>query len=180
MQQAQLGQSSNALLRNLNARGAGAGVQSLGASRVATEQYGNWLNRLQGLGGQGFQAAGAQAGVRGAQSDLNWGYGATKAGNDINFGNSLSASRNIGTNNLLNAAGTAAKAAAAFSDARLKRNVVRVGALPSGLPIYDFQYHFSEQIHRGVLAQEAGILFPGAIIRDGESGYLMVDYSKLS
>lgn len=109
MQQAQLGQSSNALLRNLNARGAGPGVQALGASRVSAENYGNWLNRLQGVGQQGLAATGAQAGVRGSQAELNYGYGATRAGQETSFGNAMGASRNILTNNLLNAAGTAAK-----------------------------------------------------------------------
>lgn len=109
MQQAQLEQGSNALLRNINARGGGMGVKSLGASRVATEQYGNWLNRLQGVGQQGLQTAGAQAGVRGSQAELDYGYGSTRAGQETNFGNAMSASRNIGINNLLNVAGTAAK-----------------------------------------------------------------------
>jgi hypothetical protein len=115
MQQAQLGQASNALLRNLNARGAGQGVQALAGNRVATENYGNWLNRLQGVGQQGFQATGAQAGVRGAQSDLSWGYGASRAGQETNYGNAKAAAQGIGVNNLLGLFSAGAKAYSAFS-----------------------------------------------------------------
>lgn len=115
MQQAQLGQESNKLLRNLNARGSGPGVQALAANRVATENYSGWLNRLQGVGQQGLQATGAQAGVRGAQSDLNWGYGASRAGQETNYGNARAAAQGIGWNNLLGAIGAGAKAYSAFS-----------------------------------------------------------------
>lgn len=114
MQQAQLGQASNQLLRNLNAKGAGAGVQALGASRVASEQYGGWLNRLQGLGQQGLQVAGAQSGVRQGQGDLRWNLAGSKAGNAINTGSAIANSRTQGVNNLLGAIGTGVRAAALF------------------------------------------------------------------
>lgn len=175
-----LGQQTNALLRKFNSTGSGTGGGrlALAGARVGMENYGGWLNRLQGLGSQGGQYATGQAGIRQGQADTAWGYGATKAGNSINTGNAVAGTRNIGLNNLLGAVGTAAKAYTAFSDARLKRNVVRDGALPSGLPTYTFQYHWSDQPHRGVLAHEAATLFPDAVFED-ITGFLVVDYSQI-
>ena len=42
------------------------------------------------------------------------GYGATKAGQAINYGNALASTRGIGVNNLMGLLGTAAKAAGAY------------------------------------------------------------------
>lgn len=41
----------------------------------ANQEYGGWLNRLQGLGAQGLQATGAQAGVLQGQGGLEQGLG---------------------------------------------------------------------------------------------------------
>jgi hypothetical protein len=109
-----LAQESNALLRNLNARGQGGGGQAqLAGARVLQQNYGNWLDRYRDAGTQGFQATAGQAGVRAAQGDNAYGFAATKAGNAIQYGNALASSRNIGINNLSNLLGTAAKAYAA-------------------------------------------------------------------
>lgn len=103
-----LAQESNALLRNLNARGASGGGQAqLAGQRVLQQQYGNWLDRYRDSGSQGFQASNAQAGVRAAQGDAAYGYGATKAGQAIGTGNAIAGSRSIGVNNLIGLAGTA-------------------------------------------------------------------------
>lgn len=103
-----LSQDSNALLRNLNARGQGGGGQAqLAGQRVLQQNYGNWLDRYRDAGSQGFQATNAQSGVRAAQGDNAYGYGATKAGQATNMGNALASSRTIGLNNLLGVAGTA-------------------------------------------------------------------------
>lgn len=64
------------------------------------------------------------------------------------------------------------------SDRRLKRDVHRVGTLPSGLPVYNYRYVWSPERHVGVMAQEARLLFPDAVIRMS-NGYLAVDYSKI-
>lgn len=103
-----LAQDSNALLRNLNARGASGGGQAqLAGQRVLQQNYGAYLDRYRDAGQQGFQASNALSNVRAAQGDNAYGYGATKAGQAINYGNAMSSSRNIGINNLLNVAGTA-------------------------------------------------------------------------
>ncbi len=175
-----LEQQSNALLRKYNASGSGTGGGrlALAGTRVGLENWNNYLDKVGNLGQQGFQAANNQGNIRVGQGDLQWGYGATKAGNAINTGNAVSATRGIGINNLLGAVGTAAKAYTAFSDVRLKRNVTRIGALPSGLPTYLFQYNWSDQPHHGVLAHEAAAVFPAAVSED-ITGFLVVDYSKI-
>lgn len=108
--QGQLAQESNALMKNLNARGqSGGGLANIAGQRVFQQTAGNWLDRYRDAGSQGFQATGAQAGIRTGQGDNAYGFGASKAGQQINYGNALAESRGIGVNNLLNAFGTAAK-----------------------------------------------------------------------
>lgn len=108
----------NAMQRYLNARGSAAGGKaSLAAARVANEGYQGWLDRTRDVGqnamATGFNASNARAGIRAGQGDLAYGYGATKAGNAINYGNAAAGTRGILSNNLMNLAGTAAKAFAA-------------------------------------------------------------------
>ncbi len=65
----------------------------------------------------------------------------------------------------------------AWSDRRLKRDIRRVGASPSGLPVYTFRYLWSDATYRGVMAQDLLKLRPGAVHRQG--AYYWVDYSAL-
>ncbi len=106
-----LGQQTNALLRKYNAGGSGTGGGrlALAGTRVGLENYGGWLNRLQGAGQQGLSATGSEAGIRADQGSLRYGYGATLAGNDINTGNALASASQIGINNLLGIVGAGAK-----------------------------------------------------------------------
>jgi hypothetical protein len=77
-------------------------------------------------------------------------------------------------------AGIASALPAAFlSDARLKRDIVRIGALPSGLPVYRYRYIWDDAEQVGVMAQEAMALFPEAVIQTA-SGFLAVDYSRIA
>jgi hypothetical protein len=79
------------------------------------------------------------------------------------------------------AAGMSGGGAAAASDRRVKRDITRIGSLPSGLPAYTFAYIWDEPgapLHTGVMAQEAAELFPDAVSTHAH-GYLMVDYSKV-
>jgi hypothetical protein len=64
-----------------------------------------------------------------------------------------------------------------FSDARLKRDVERIGSLPSGLPVYRYRYLWSDEPQVGVMAHEARALFPDAVVEIG--GFLAVDYGRL-
>lgn len=113
--QAQSEQNQTAAQRALNARGSGGGGQAqLAAQRVAQQTAGNWLDRYADQGRQGLQAAGMGANVRMGQGDNAYGYGATRANQAVNYGNALADSRNIGVNNLMGLAGTAARAYGAY------------------------------------------------------------------
>jgi len=76
-------------------------------------------------------------------------------------------------------ASAAAGMASMMSDIRLKRDIARLGALPSGLPVYQFRYLWSDSPMVGVMAQEALEMFPDAVSMH-DSGFLMVDYSKVA
>ena len=80
--------ATNALMQSLNARGlSGSGYAANAVAdqslRRGSEDYGNYLNRLQGQQGQGFQAAGQTAGFQAnrgnALSGIGTGFGDAKA-----------------------------------------------------------------------------------------------------
>jgi hypothetical protein len=79
---------------------------------------------------------------------------------------------------------TGAQIAGLFSDRRMKENIVQIGKLESGLPIYRFEYkpEFKEIAGKGmfvgVMADEAEKLIPEAVGVHA-NGYKMVDYSKV-
>jgi outer membrane immunogenic protein len=65
------------------------------------------------------------------------------------------------------------------SDIRLKRDIVLVGRLESGLGLYRYRYLWSDTVYLGVMAQEVALLRPDAIIRSPLDKYLRVDYARL-
>lgn len=65
----------------------------------------------------------------------------------------------------------------AASDRRFKKNIRRIGQLPSGLPVYTYSYKWEDVQRVGVMGDEAIESFPDAVIENG--GYLYVDYSKI-
>jgi len=64
------------------------------------------------------------------------------------------------------------------SDIRLKRDIVKVGSLPSGLALYRYRYLWSDTQYVGVMAQEVQRVMPQAVVR-GADGWLRVNYGKL-
>ena len=56
--------------------------------------------------------------------------------------------------------------------------MVQLGALPSGIPVYAFQYIGYDLWHIGCMADEIQPIIPEAV-SEHPSGYLMVDYSLL-
>jgi len=64
------------------------------------------------------------------------------------------------------------------SDIRLKRDIVELGRLASGLHLYRYRYHWSDTQYVGVMAQEVSAMMPEAVTR-GPDGYLRVDYGRL-
>jgi hypothetical protein len=73
--------------------------------------------------------------------------------------------------------GLGAAGIAAFSDRRLKSNILRIGTLPSGIPWYS--YDIFGHTEEGVMADEVEAVMPEAVMTH-ESGYKMVDYGRLS
>lgn len=64
------------------------------------------------------------------------------------------------------------------SDARLKTDITRVGATPSGLPLYTFRYKGDKALYQGVMAQDVLQAKPEAVVTGGQ-GYMAVDYSRI-
>jgi len=83
------------------------------------------------------------------------------------------------------AASGAASAAVTKSDRRLKTNIRKVGELASGLNTYFWDWteeakqFVGNQNTFGVIAQEAQLLFPEAVMMHPD-GYLQVDYSRIA
>lgn len=63
------------------------------------------------------------------------------------------------------------------SDKRLKRNIVRLGEYKN-IPMYQFQYLWSEDVYVGTLAQDILETHPFAVSKD-KYGFYRVDYDKL-
>lgn len=70
----------------------------------------------------------------------------------------------------------AAGPALIFSDRRLKRDVVRIGTLQNGLPLYE--YTIFGRRERGVMADEVRAVMPDAVAVH-PSGFDMVDYAMV-
>jgi hypothetical protein len=64
------------------------------------------------------------------------------------------------------------------SDIRLKEDIKRVCSTDEGLPVYTYRYKGHPQMHMGVMAQEVAERDPSAVMQH-ESGFLLVDYSKV-
>jgi hypothetical protein len=65
----------------------------------------------------------------------------------------------------------------AFSDERLKRNIVPIG-VENGYKVYRFKYLWSDAEYVGVMAQEVQRISPEAVTADND-GLLHVDYYKI-
>ena len=65
------------------------------------------------------------------------------------------------------------------SDIRLKRDIALVGRRGDGLGVYSFRYLWSDTVFVGVMAQEVALIHPDAVVRDGLTGYMAVDYGRL-
>ena len=63
------------------------------------------------------------------------------------------------------------------SDRRIKRNLVRRGTTPGGLPIYAYSYVWGGPRYVGVMAQDALLSQPDAV--GMLNGYLAVDYARI-
>lgn len=119
---------------------------------MANQQYGNWLQRLGGLGAQGLTAA---TGQLGRQSTLGgYDYGAGLAAGQANLSAGLAAGQNLmqggmasaaaeaqGGGNLFSALGGGLSLLSKLSDRRMKTDIEKLGFEPeTGVPIYAYRY----------------------------------------
>lgn len=65
----------------------------------------------------------------------------------------------------------------AFSDRRLKRDILRIGSLPNGLTVYSFKYLWDDTPRRGVMADEVRKVRSDAVHRIGD--FDAVDYAAI-
>lgn len=72
----------------------------------------------------------------------------------------------------------AAQIAGLFSDRRLKADIKLVGKLDNGLNVYQYRYKAGGPTQLGLMADEVEKVSPNAVATH-ESGYKMVDYSKV-
>jgi hypothetical protein len=121
----ELGSNFMAAQRAGNAAGWGAGKEALAGQRVFGQTAGSWLDRYRDSAQQGINtglnATNAMADIRTDRGDNAYGYGASKAGNAINFGNAMAANRSTGLNNLMGLASTAISGINAFRQPKLDR-----------------------------------------------------------
>lgn len=71
--------------------------------------------------------------------------------------------------------GTLGYASIMASDRRLKRDIVRIGQTPGGIPTYRFKYIWSDEEVVGVMADEVEAVIPEAVVVL-PNGYKMVNY----
>lgn len=152
---------SRGVTANLAARGAlnsgAAGKNYLRVANDISSQFAdNYWQKLLGLNQQGLGAGSllTQAGQYSKEKSHDGG----KSG----LGNALSM----------------VASAAAMSDPRLKRNIVRIGETPEGIPTYEYEYLWDDTKRIGVMADEVAELKPEAL-GPVVAGYRSVDYSKL-
>lgn len=69
-------------------------------------------------------------------------------------------------------------AGVAFSDARVKTNIERIGETPNGLGVFAFNYVWDDVRRVGVMAQEVQQRFPTSVSK-GPDGILTVDYDRI-
>ena len=120
-------------------------------------------------GGASVQAAPIfSAAQQQGQADLN-AYNAQQSGANSMMGGLFS----LGAAGLMAPAGTFS----AFSDRRLKRNIVKIGEYLNGLAKYSFTYIWGEKAI-GAMADEVEKLIPEAVMTH-PSGYKMVDYAMV-
>ncbi len=86
------------------------------------------------------------------------------------------AQQNALMSGLFNLAGTLGSAAIK-SDRRLKYDIMKIGKLRNGLPIYSFKFIGSDKPEIGLLAQDVMKIKPWAVLTD-KDGYLMVNYEE--
>jgi hypothetical protein len=104
-------------------------------------------------------------------------YSSILGGASADYGQQRSTSR---TSNPMGVIGGVGSALGGLkSDARLKRDISRIGQADNGLPIYLFRYRDAPEWHIGYMAQDVMKVNPSAVMV-GEDGFFRVDYASAS
>jgi hypothetical protein len=156
------------MARGMPGASQGAYGVAVGAGNAATQNQMAPGQALMGAMGQsaGTQLSGQQMALGGLGNILNaqTGYAGTVA--------KANSDRNAATMDMM---GTAA--GLMFSDARMKRDVVKVADDPRGFGWYEFEYVWGGGRQVGVMAQEIERVMPHAVVE--VAGYKAVDYGRL-
>lgn len=94
-----------------------------------------------------------------------------------NYNAMASAAKTAGKGGIIGSLISTAAAVVAFSDDRLKTNVVEVDRRRDGLGVYEFNYKGSTQRFRGVLASEVERVYPQAVT--WSEGHRLVNYTLI-
>ena len=118
-----------------------------------------------------------------ANPDVTGAYGLNAQVNQANYASQMQNYQsglgglfNLGSS-AIGAAGKAGSFAALFSDARLKRDIVRLATRPDGIGVYLYRYKAHPAWRVGVMAQEVQRIRPDAV--GAMHGFLAVDYARL-
>ena len=135
---------------------------------LGTDLVNQNINQRQGLLGVGFNAAAGQANItQGTASNISnllTGKGNVQAAGIVGARNAINQSRG-GLINLGVQAGTQLGTATILAcDIRVKENIIKVGQLDNGLPLYLFNYIGDDRPYINVIAQDVEKVKPHAVI----------------
>lgn len=180
---------------------ASAGAMAKVRAAARAEGYGRQMDSnaiLSGLSGFSSSANSASnsalgLGLNASQNGMNGITGATNAMNSTGSsaanglqnassnmrGNAIESARSPGFDAMMGLAAGGMRLWGA-SDRRLKTDIVRVGTLDTGLPVYTFRYKAGGPTLMGVMADEVEQLLPGAVHKRAIEGeYDAVNYAML-
>ena len=164
------------------AQGNAATSLALGATGQGTAAGQNIVSNIGGLSSTSNQAAQTSMGGWGQVGTL----GVQKYNADVGLYSAQQQAESASAAGFGSALGSVAGAYGAFktSDIRVKQDIVQVGRLDNGFPLYAFQYkpEFRDEcghgFHIGVMAQDIEQVIPDAVSVHAD-GYKMVDYGKV-
>lgn len=177
--------SSLGALSSLASSGLGAASAGIGANSQSINDKNNLLGIAEGAG-SGLQSSNQayldnllkqyQSGVSSPYDALNGLMGIIGTNNwgSQSSGNSTTETDPGFFGTIAGLLGTGTNAAKLFSDRRIKEDIVRVGSLDNGLPVYTFRYRGLPHVHMGLMAQDVEKSKPEAV--DEWHGIKMVDY----
>jgi hypothetical protein len=151
---------------------------------TAVDPFQAILGRMGNSGAMGNALMGQAGGLLGSSTpqlfnpDAGINLALQNAANQANYQSSVYGAQEARTGEIISGIAQGAGSAIKMSDSRLKSRIRRIGTLPNGLGWYSYRFDPTGEMTEGVMAQEAMEVSPGAVSVH-ESGYLMVNYSKL-